>query len=131
MFEKLDALSRVICSQLEPSLLKKEYQQENETNHTFGHCYVATETMFHLIRILDYNDCLDYKPHCAKDETGTTHWWLEADGDIIDITKNQYIMQGRLPPYEKGKRCSFLTKKPSKRAVKLINKIQKKCASVA
>lgn len=127
----LGVLQRVIRSQLDPSLLKKEYRDENKHNPMFGHCYVATEALYHLIRILDYGDYMALKPHHGKDDRGITHWWLQDGDDIVDVTKSQYTRKGVTPPYDKGKAASFLTKYPSKRAVTLINKVQKRCASIA
>ena len=56
---------------LTPDLLKPEYRAANENNPLFGHCYVASETLFHLM------DSSEVKPCCGRDGDGVVHWWLE------------------------------------------------------
>ena len=73
----------------------------------FGHCYVATEGLYHLLQ------SSEYFPHCARDEDGIVHWWLEdGTGIRIDATREQYDLEKKLPPYAKGKKKWFLTKNP-------------------
>jgi len=50
----------------------------------FGHCYVATEGLYHLLQ------SSEYFPHCARDEDGIVHWWLE-DGTGKLLTRHKYI----------------------------------------
>ena len=84
----------------------------------FGHCYVATEGLYHLLQ------SSEYFPHCARDEDGIVHWWLEdGTGNRIDATREQYDLEKKLPPYDKGKKKWFLTKNPSKRTQELLNRI--------
>ena len=42
-------LMEKIKSNLTSDLLKKEYREINKKNPFFGHCYVATETLFHFL----------------------------------------------------------------------------------
>lgn len=75
-------------------------------------CYVATEAYYHL-----EGKKLGFRPKRAT-YRNMSHWWLEdAKGNILDITKEQFAFKF---PYEIGKFCEFLTKKPSKRAVKIL-----------
>ena len=60
-----------IQDSLTPDLLKKEYKNQNKDNPLFGHCYAATEFLFHLM------GSKKVKPCCGKDEKGIIHWWLE------------------------------------------------------
>ncbi len=108
-----------IQKNLTPDLLKKEYRDENKSNPLFGHCYVATEVLYHLM------GSNEVKPCCGKDKKGIVHWWLQykKSGKIIDATSDQYFSKGITPPYEVGKGCGFLTKKPSKRASVVLNRI--------
>ena len=108
-----------IQESLTPDLLKKEYKNQNKDNPLFGHCYVATEVLFHLM------GSNEVKPCCGKDKKGIVHWWLQyrKSGKKIDVTSNQYFSQGITPPYEVGKGCGFLTKQPSKRASIVIKRI--------
>ena len=108
-----------IKNNLTPDLLKKEYVDQNKTNPMFGHCYVATEALYHLLQNKDY------KPHRAKDKNNIVHWWLQniKTKEILDPTADQYYSLGEKPPYGNGKCGGFLTKQPSKRAKKLIDRI--------
>ena len=106
---------------LDPELLKKPYRERNKTNPMFGHCYVATEAFYHLTK--------DEWPgrftiFHGKDDEGIVHWWLHDNHrtKILDITADQYYSDGKNPPYEKGRRGSFLTNDPSKRAVIVMNR---------
>jgi hypothetical protein len=69
-------------------------------------------------------------PSIGKDENGVNHWWLvdRCDGTILDPTADQYFSQGKHPPYDRARKCSFLTKKPSKRARIVMERIQSKIA---
>ena len=98
---------------LTPDLLKKEYRAENSTNPMFGHCYVASEALFHSLG--DRDKC---SAACGRDEQGIVHWWIvdNTTGEINDPTADQYLSKGKTPPYAKGRKTGFLTKLPSKRA---------------
>jgi len=100
-----------VQSQLTPDLLKPEYRAINETNPMYGHCYVASEVIYHLFEpgVL--------QPYYGKDDEGVTHWWLvdEKRNIRVDATCDQYYSIGKEPPYDKGVRASFLTNEPSKR----------------
>ena len=80
----------------------------DESKPTIGYCYVISEYLYHWV----YPDA---QPHIMKVENGT-HWYLVQDGDIIDFADDG---QGHT-----GRRASFLTKQPSKRAQILANLIQ-------
>ncbi len=105
---------------LTQDLLKKEYKEENTTNPMFGHCYVATEVLYHLMETKN-----EVKPCCGKDENGITHWWLQyrKSGKVVDVTADQYLTKDKVPPYEQGRGTGFLTKNPSKRAQIVIKRV--------
>ncbi len=123
-----------IKANLTPDLLKKEYRDSNKNNPMFGHCYVATETLFHMLYDVNKSDDNffvfngvndnEFKPHYGKDDNNITHWWLQnSEGKILDITSEQYTSFNKVPPYKNGRKGYFLTKYPSKRAKKLIERI--------
>lgn len=92
--------------------LRKEEFRYN-SNKLVGHCYVASEALFHLTgkRLKPM-----YIRHCGK-----SHWFLkDKNGRVIDITAAQFK---RPIPYDKAKGKGFLTKKPSKRTRILIKRI--------
>ena len=103
----------IIVRNLSDDLLKKEYKNIPNRNKFTGHCYVASETFYHLS---DKN----LKVYHIKHEN-TTHWFLKDDNNnIIDITKDQFKTT---VPYQNATRGFFLTKTPSKRSLKLIDKV--------
>jgi hypothetical protein len=108
-----DELMVIIQKCLTPDLLKKEYRAENASNPMFGHCYVASEVLYHKIK--PYGD---YSAACGRDPNGIVHWWIvdNLTGERYDTTADQYLSKGLTPPYDVGRKTGFLTKLPSKRA---------------
>ena len=112
----------LIQNVLSPDLLKPEYRELNIGNPMYGHCYAATEALFHLIGGLDSG----WFPVRGKDENGITHWWLQNQEDLIaDPTAEQYISKGLTPPYPNGVRGGFMTgyDNPSKRATIIMQRV--------
>lgn len=103
---------------LSDDLLKPKYRNQYRPIKSTGHCYVASEAVYHLV-----GKKLGYKPYYVK-VNGDTHWFLMTD-DRIDILDPTYDQFPSLPNYNLGKRCAFLTKKPSKRCVTLLQRIKK------
>jgi len=113
-----------IIENLSSDLLKPQYRERNRENSLWGHCYVASEVFYHL----SGGENSAYSPYRMKVEVfglATSHWFLkdEETQEIIDITAGQYDFE---VDYTKAKRCSFLTKKPSKRAETVINRMAEK-----
>ena len=106
---------------LSPDLLKKEYRAENATNPMFGHCYVASEVLYHMLGPDKYSAA------CGRDERGIVHWWIvdKVTGEVHDATADQYLSKSLIPPYAKGRRTGFLTKGPSKRAQIVLARMSK------
>lgn len=102
-----------IVDNLSDDLLKKEYKTLPDKNKFTGHCYVASEAYYYLSK----EELQVF--HIRHEDS--VHWFLkDIDGNIIDITKNQF----KTPvPYKKARRGFFLTQFPSKRAVQLMNKV--------
>ena len=113
-------LMRQIKKVLSPDLLKKKYIKDNEGNPTFGHCYAASEALYHLLGGREAG----FKPVRAKDPNGITHWWIQGpSGEIYDPTAEQYTSQGDEPPYGKGKGGGFMTRNPSARATTILDRM--------
>jgi len=114
-------LIKVIIDCLSDDLLKKEYKSLNNDNKLYGHCYVATEALYHL---MDDETKYKYTPAILK-VNDVVHWFLKEKktGNIIDITKEQFDFE---LDYSKSRNCFFLTKNPSKRTLILINRIYEK-----
>ena len=106
-------IKKRIINNLSDDLLKKEYLTLKNKNKYTGHCYVASECYYHL-------SSEDLNIYHIKHEN-STHWFLKNNIDQnIDLTSEQFETP---VPYKKAKRGAFLTKKPSKRAKILIDRV--------
>lgn len=92
-----------------------------KNNPLYGHCYIATEALYYL---LDDDEKINYTP-ATININGITHWFLKhkKTGDIIDITKEQFNSE---LDYTNSKNRFFLSTKPSKRTLILLNRIYEK-----
>lgn len=107
---------------LTPDLLKSAYVQNNNGNPMYGHCYAATEALYHLLGGKES----EWHPCRGRDAEGVTHWWLKnVKGQILDPTAEQYTSLGKKPPYQEGRNGPFLTQQPSKRAKEIISRLGK------
>lgn len=116
----IEVLINIIQDSLTDDLLKPKYRIKNK-NRFWGHCYVATETLYHL---LDCKTKEKYRPAILR-INDDTHWFLKnvETGKILDITKEQFNFD---LSYDNARNCAFLTKTPSKRSLILINRIYEK-----
>ena len=103
---RLERFKRVLAAS--PDLLKPRYR--GKANPLAGHCYVATETLYHRH---------GGKPMFIRHE-GEPHWFLLLDGKVIDPTASQFR---RPVPYEKAKGKGLLTKAPSRRSRVLMERL--------
>jgi hypothetical protein len=113
--DKVDiGLVRDVRSCLSEELRKKAYR--NNPNPMAGHCYVASETIYHKLGGKEAG----WTPQTIRHEGGP-HWFLKnTDGTIIDPTADQFVTP---VPYEEGKGCGFLTRRPSKRSQQIIERV--------
>jgi hypothetical protein len=110
----------LILDNLTDDLLTKQYQRLKQSNpsipNTTGHCYVASETAFHLLGGKKEGWTPQYIKHL-----GCPHWFLKhTSGVILDLTNSQFKTS---VDYDKARGTGFLTKQPSKRAKTLIARI--------
>jgi len=121
----IDDNIQLVQQVLTTDLLRGRWKiRDNNAHFTDGHCYVAAEALWHLL------GTNLYQPFVAsyEDKDGkATHWWLvnKDTNELADPTKEQYIHVGEKPPYHLGRRAAFLTKKPSKRAQIVLDRIMK------
>ena len=102
-------------------LLTKEWYAltRNAKSVTAGHCYIAAEAAYHALG----GKAAGLVSYVARCPWGGTHWWVETlTGVKVDPTAEQYTSEGLAPPYHLGRRCGFLTSKPSKRAAELLRR---------
>lgn len=126
-------LEQRIQEELSDDLLTPEYRgyvRKYKLNRFAGHCYTASEAYYHLEgKKLGYKPCytkvmtfcVDANPPLGAYCTILTHWYLKKDDLILDLTSEQF--EGQPIPYDKGRRCGFLTKKPSMRARELMARV--------
>lgn len=115
----ISEIKAAIQAALTPDLLKPKWKRiaaEKGTPYC-GHCYHAAEALYWILG----RGSSGYKPHYVKHE-GETHWYLmSANGEVLDPTAEQF---DNTPPYSQGRGCGFLTDMPSKRALKVIQRIR-------
>jgi len=103
-----------VLAALSDELRKRKYQ--GNPNRITGHCYVASEALYHLLG----GNRQGYAPHFVRHE-GEPHWYLEAPGGKrIDLTASQFTTP---VPYDLGRGKGFLTRQPSKRAQIVIDRV--------
>ncbi len=105
-----------IRNSLSDDLLKKEYRDRPDRVRSAGHCYAASEAAYHMLG----GKASGYTPMQINHE-GDSHWFIKHnDGTIIDPTADQF----KTPvPYENAVGRGFLTRKPSKRAQTIIDRV--------
>lgn len=111
-------LCRGIAHSLTPDLLKPRYRKLAVGKHrTFGHCYAASEALWHMLGGMRSS----YRPHVLRLPNKGTHWYLrhKDSGKVLDPTGKQFEKPVR---YENGRCCGYLTKRPSKRASIVIER---------
>jgi hypothetical protein len=112
MYQKeINAIQNSLSDELLTSYQKKLLTGIHKTE---GHCYVAAEAIYHLLGGRSNGWEAFVLPKIVL--TNNTHWWIKNKytGTIVDPTKEQF--GGDPIPYDKGKKCGFLTSSPSKRA---------------
>ena len=81
-----------------------------------GNCYAASEALYHLLG----GKKKGWTPIYMNTRATGNHWFLKhKSGLIVDITSQQFPKNIK-PNYEKGRGTGFLTKRPSKKAKKLM-----------
>ena len=111
---------------LTADLLTPKWRKLNNGRLFSGHCYVASEALWHLLGGRDSGWTPQVLTHERWPEglgPGETHWYLRNGGEVLDPTAEQF--EGSAP-YDQGKGCGFLTREPSKRAQKLIERTKMK-----
>lgn len=109
-----------LLSCLSDDLLHDKHKK-NRNNYLSGHCYIVTEAIYYL---LDDEDRKDYVPSTLK-INNVTHWFLKnkKTNEVIDATKEQFNFNLN---YDVSRNRFFLTNKPSKRTLILLNRFYEK-----
>ena len=108
----------VECARASVSDELRKAPWRGSSNRMAGHCYVVSEALYHLMG----GKAAGIVPlHMVHD--GVSHWALRlADGSVLDATADQFTAQ---PDYSKAVGSGFLTKRPSKRASILLERIKR------
>jgi len=114
----LKLVSELIRQNLTPDLLPKKWVGRNATNPTFGHCHTSSACLQKIF------GTKELKLFRALDDEGIWHWWcVDKEGEVIDLTAEQYTSQGRLPPYEDGTKATMLGFDYRKRTLALYERV--------
>tara|TARA_Y100001973_G_C5006842_1_gene236415 strand:+ start:77 stop:562 length:486 start_codon:yes stop_codon:yes gene_type:complete len=103
-YSDINLVISLIQLKLTPDLLshkRLKYRQDLLTNKYYGHCYHATQALYYLI---DTDRLVSMK---GEDYRGESHWWLQDQDKIYDVTADQYYSVNETPPYEQGKKTKW------------------------
>lgn len=110
------ALIAEIRSVLSDDLLRPTYRNRPDRRPTSGHCYAASEALYHLLG----GRAAGLTPMVLRHEGGP-HWFLRAaDGTFLDPTGDQFDTP---PSHGLGRGCGFLTREPSRRARTILDRL--------
>lgn len=103
----------LLVLQLTDDLRRAPYK--GAPNFLTGHCYVASEALYHLLGSTEWVPC-------NIRHEGSPHWYLKnkRTGEILDPTAGQFRTE---VPYNLGRGKGFLTKSPSARAKELLRRL--------
>lgn len=107
-------LSEVVKNQLDDGLRSAPWK--GSLNPLAGHCYIASETIYHLMGGKESG----ITPQYIK-VNGISHWYLKYGEEIIDPTAGQFNFD---IDYNEGRGKGFLTSMPSKRSRILIKRVR-------
>jgi hypothetical protein len=87
-------------------------------NPVAGHCYVASEVLYHLLG----GAAAGWVPQHLRHE-GAPHWFVRnlRTGEVLDATAAQFR---RPPPYRRARGKGFLTRTPSARARRVLARMR-------
>lgn len=116
-------LVKAVRGALSEDLLKPEYLQREDRHPMGGHCYAASEALYHMLGGKENG----FVPMNVQHE-GDSHWWIRniENGEDLDPTGDQF----QTPvPYHMGRGRGFLTRSPSARAQEIINRVRDRAST--
>ena len=116
--ENLKVVSELIRKNLTSDLIAKKWRERNSSNPTFGHCHTAAGCLYKLFG--------PKAMHMHRGFDGEIyHWWVvDKNGNIIDLTSEQYTSIGKVPPYEHGEKSGLLGFDYKKRVLILLDRVK-------
>lgn len=110
-----DALVAQIRAQLTDDLLSRREARKPRRTPTAGHCYVASEALWHLTG-------QTFRVYRIRHE-GSSHWFLRTPGGrVVDPTADQFATP---VPYDQARHAAFLTRAPSGRTQILVGRVRR------
>ena len=103
-YSDINLVMSLLQLKLTPDLLSRKrlmYRQDILTNKYYGHCYHSSQALYYLMN----TDRLT--PMKGEDYRGESHWWLQDDEKIYDVTADQYYSVDQTPPYQSGKKSKW------------------------
>ena len=98
--------------------MPKKWVTRNSINPTFGHCHNAAGCLYKIFGVKNL------KMYRGLDDEGIYHWWAQdKEGNIIDLTSEQYTTTGRTPPYDVGEKAGMLGFDYRKRVETLFERV--------
>ena len=121
-YSDINLVISLLKLKLTPDLLshkKLKYRQDKLTNKYYGHCYHATQALYYL---MDTDRLFSMK---GKDYREETHWWLQDEDEIYDVTADQYYSVDKTPPYESGKKTNWYgwKQRPQQISLELMKRV--------
>jgi len=100
--ENLDKVSEVIKKHLTTDLVPLKWSHKNRGNPMYGHCHTASGCLY---KIFGPENLHMYRGFDGE----IYHWWVQdKEGQIIDLTADQYFSKNRKPPYDVGEKAGLL-----------------------
>jgi hypothetical protein len=122
--QTIKVISELIVKNLTIDLLPKKWINRNRSNTMFGHCHNASGCLY---RVFGPKALHMYR---GLDDEGIWHWWVvDKDNVLIDLTSDQYISVGRIPPYNKSEKAGMLGFEYKKRVMRLYNRVMEEYES--
>lgn len=110
------ALVNLVRSVLDDSLLKPHWRAMPNRKPTAGHCYAASEALYHMLG----GKAAGWTPVVLQHEGGS-HWFLrDRTGAPVDATGDQF---STAVPHALGRGTGFLTRQPSARAAEIMRRV--------
>ena len=115
--QNVSHVCQVILANLTPDLLPKKWVERNKSNPTFGHCHTVAGVLY---KIFGSKQVKMYRGFDGE----IYHWWVQdKEGNIIDLTSEQYTSLGKTPPYDVGEKAGMLGFDYRKRVDILFEKV--------
>lgn len=109
------AAMHAIRAVLTEDLLKPQYRNRPGRTPTAGHCYAASEALFHLLG----GKAAGLTPMQVRHE-GVSHWFLRTPDGPLDPTADQFTTP---VSYRDAVGRGFLTREPSTRAAEILRRV--------